>query len=380
MLRFGMVILMVLGGINVYIAWRLWQGARWLWPGLPFKAALAAAGLMLVVMAAGFMRSLLPVGEGIKQVLGTVSTWWMGIFAYLLLFCVLADAVILLAKIVRLVPWKQQSFARFVSSVLIVGLTMGTVFYGVHHADRLKHVSYDIQLTDGEFASEMHIVMISDLHLGAERSERRLENIVKEINAAEPELVLIAGDFFDSDFSAIRDPERAAALLRELQAPLGVYACLGNHDAGSTFENMLQFLENSSIRLLADENIIVDGRINLTGRLDGSPIGGYSGKRRRPLQEILPAENGLPTIVLDHNPACVGEYQQESDLVLCGHTHKGQLFPGSLITQRMYTVDHGYYRQNENSPHVIVTSGVGTWGPPMRIGTDCEVNHIRLSW
>ena len=378
--RFLLVILIVLGGSNGYIVWRIWQGAHWVWPRLSFKAVVAAAGLMMILMAAGFMRSRLPVGESVRQALGIFSAWWMGAFVYLLLFCVLADVVILLARIAKCLPWGPQPFVRFVSAVLILCAAAGTTIYGVYHADRLKHVAYDVQLSGYHASSEMNIVMISDLHLGSVRSERRLENIVKEINETEPDLVLIAGDFFDSDFGAIRDPDRAAELLQGLRSSFGVYACLGNHDAGSTVDDMIRFLERSGIRLLADETVVIEDRINLIGRLDGAPIGSYNGRRRRPLEEILPAENGLPVIVMDHNPAHANDYDQETDLLLCGHTHKGQIFPGGLITQGMYTVDHGYYRRDENSPHVIVTSGVGTWGPPIRVGTDSEINHIRLSW
>jgi methionine-S-sulfoxide reductase len=86
---------------------------------------------------------------------------------------------------------------------------------------------------------------------------------------------------------------------------------------------------------------------------------------------------GLPVIVLDHNPAAVNEYDR-GDLILCGHTHKGQIFPGSLFTRRLFPVDYGYYRRDDSAPHVIVSSGAGTWGMPMRVGTDCEIVLIRL--
>jgi predicted MPP superfamily phosphohydrolase len=193
--------------------------------------------------------------------------------------------------------------------------------------------------------------------------------------------VLIAGDFFDNDFGAIREPEKAAELLRGLKTVYGVYACFGNHDAGAPYPQMLRFLQDSHIRLLADETVLIADKLYLAGRMDGSPIGGFGGQRRKALVEILTLEaKDLPVVVLDHNPAHLHEYGEETDLVLCGHTHKGQLFPGGLITQSMYEVDHGYYRRDENSPHVIVTSGAGAWGPPMRVGTDSEINLIRLSW
>ncbi len=377
---FAVFALLVLGAVHGYMAWHFWQAARYVLPRLPLKVPLVAAGLMMAVMAAGFMRSMLPVSALFRQLLGAISAWWMGVMVYGLLYCLLADLLIVPARLLRLIPVHSRALVRFVSGITIAVLTAGTVLYGVWHADHPRYVDYDVQLSGYEAASGMNIVMISDLHLGAERSEQRLEKIVDAINAASPDLVLIAGDFFDSDYGAIRDPEKAAESLRRLNAVYGVYACLGNHDAGSTYPQMVRFLEDSHIRLLTDEAVVIDGKIQLAGRLDGSPIGGYGGQRRKALSEILASEAALPTIVLDHNPSHVDEYQQEADLVLCGHTHKGQLFPGSLITGKMYTVDHGYDRRDANSPHVIVTSGVGTWGPPIRVGTDSEINRIRLEW
>lgn len=371
----------LLGAVHGYIAWHVWQGIRYMLPRVPFRVPLAFAGLMMALMAAGFMRSRLPVGPEVRHVLGTISAWWMGVMVYGLLYCVLADLIIVPCRILRLIPLEAKGFARFVSGLLVVVLTTGTVLYGVHHADHPKRVNYQVQLTGYDAASEMNIVMISDLHLGAERSESRLKKIVEEINAVSPDLVLIAGDFFDNDFGAIREPEKAAELLRGLKTVYGVYACFGNHDAGATYPQMLRFLQDSHIRLLADETVLIADKLYLAGRMDGSPIGGFGGQRRKALAEILTSEaKDLPVVVLDHNPAHVHEYGGETDLVLCGHTHKGQLFPGGLITQSMYEVDHGYYRRDENSPHVIVTSGAGAWGPPMRVGTDSEINLIRLSW
>lgn len=373
--------LLVLAGIHGYIALRMWQCVHHLRPQFPFWGAAAVLLLSMVLMMAGFMRSQLPAGAEIRHALGVFSSWWMGAFVYLLLFCLLTDAVLLLIRIVGILPWRMPSSVRFVSGLLTAVLTLTTVLGGAWHADRPKRVDYHVQLDGYEAPGEMNIVMISDLHLGAVRSERRLERIVQEINAASPDLILIAGDFFDSDYGAIRDPERASELLLGLHSTYGVYACLGNHDAGGTFEKMTAFLERSGIQLLADESVVIAEKLVLAGRLDGSPIGSFGGMKRRELSGILPEKaQKLPVVVLDHNPAHAQEYHQEADLVLCGHTHKGQIFPGSLITNSMYTVDYGMYRHDEESPYVIVTSGVGTWGPPIRVGTDSEINCIRLMW
>jgi predicted MPP superfamily phosphohydrolase len=143
---------------------------------------------------------------------------------------------------------------------------------------------------------------------------------------------------------------------------------------------MTAFLEQADIRLLSDEYAVIDNRLILAGRLDGSPIGGYGEQKRRELSDFLVSQDpSLPVIVLDHNPAHVHSYGKEADLILCGHTHKGQLFPANFITNAMYAVDYGYYQKDPQSPHVIVTSGVGYWGMPMRVGTDCEIVTIHLT-
>lgn len=143
---------------------------------------------------------------------------------------------------------------------------------------------------------------------------------------------------------------------------------------------MVAFLERANIHLLSDAYTVIDDRLVLVGRLDRSAIGGYGKTKRKELSEFFVRENpDLPVIVMDHNPARIGEYTTQADLILCGHTHQGQLFPANWITNRMYTVDYGHYQEKADRPHVIVTSGVGTWGMPMRVGTNCEMVTIRLA-
>lgn len=226
----------------------------------------------------------------------------------------------------------------------------------------------------------MRVVMLSDLHLGAVNSEARLSKIVARINEQNPDLVCIAGDIFDNDYSAIMNPDEVSGTLTQISAAHGVYACLGNHDAGKDFEQMEAFLERANIQLLKDEHVVIDGRLILAGRLNFSPIGGYSEEKRQALSAVLSgASPDLPVVVLDHNPANAAEYRGEADLILSGHTHRGQIFPGNLVTGAMYTVDYGYYRA-EDGTQIIVTSGAGTWGLPIRVGTDCEIVRIDLEF
>lgn len=361
------MVLLVVGGSNLYLARRIYQFLNHFFPSLPFAALIGLFLVLVLVLTLGFTRSLLPLPASVKQVLGVANACWMGVFIYLLLFFLLVDGAYLLTRLFCPVD-------RFFFLAAALVLTAAVSGYGFYHATDLQQKDYDIVIPGAE---DMTIVLISDVHLGAVGSEKRLPEIVERINALEPDLVCIAGDFFDSDFEAIQDPDAAESVLKNLRSTHGVWACLGNHDAGSTAVQMQSFLERCGIRLLNDEYTVIADKLVLAGRLDGSPIGGYGGMKRQEL-ELEGVDPALPVIVMDHNPAHIDEYGEEIDLILCGHTHRGQIFPGSLITDRMYTVDYGHYRKDASSPQVIVSSGVGTWGMPMRVGTDCEIVRISL--
>lgn len=369
----------VIGGINYYISRRAYQGLAAVFPHIRFGIVLAVFLILAACMVLGFMRSRLPLPAGVQQTLGTVSAYWMGIFVYLLLFTLAADVLVLVLRLCR-VSFVKLPACRLYCLIAVLVLTCSTVFYGIHHARQIKHVSYEISLPGKTDVSDMNIVMISDLHLGAVGSESRLETIVNEINRLEPDIVCIAGDFFDTDYTEIREPEKAIRTLRRIRSTYGTYACLGNHDAGQTLNDMRAFLEACGIRALNDAYTVIDERLVLVGRLDAAPIGSYAGLKRKALEEFFVRENAaLPVIVMDHNPANIEEYTHAADLILSGHTHKGQIFPGSLITDLLYTVDHGHYQKDPDSPHVVVTSGVGYWGLPMRVGTDSEIVRIVIT-
>ena len=253
------MVLLVVGGSNLYLARRFYQFLNHFFPNLPFWALICLFAVLVLVLTLGFSRSMLPLPAAAKQVLGIANACWMGVFVYLLLFFLLADAAYLVVRLIRPV---ERVF--FLAGALV--LTVAVCGYGFFHATDLKQKDYDITIPGAE---EMTVVLISDVHLGAVGSEKRLPEIVEKINALEPDLVCIAGDFFDSDFSAIRDPDAAAETLKTLSATYGVWACLGNHDAGSTAADMQAFLDRCNIGLLNDEYTVIADKLVLAGRLEG---------------------------------------------------------------------------------------------------------------
>lgn len=373
----AIIMLLMLGLLTYYIANKLHGGIKAVLPKAPLWAVLVPLLLLTVCTLLGFMRiNAFP--TAVKGVLEVISAYWMGAFVYLLLFCILADIVALILKLFKL-PFVKNALFKGISAALVLVLAITTVVCGICNARDIDHISYEIKVDSVTDVSDLNIALISDVHLGAVGSESRLAEIVDEINSLNPDLVLIAGDFFDTTYSAIKNPQKAIKTISRIEATFGTYACLGNHDAGETFNQMQNFLKQSNVILLNDSYTVIDNRLILVGRLDARSIGGYGDLKRKPFAETgLKNDENLPVIVMEHNPQNIGEYNSDVDLIVCGHTHKGQIFPANIVTSLVYDVDHGYYRKNPQSPQVIVTSGVGYWGMPMRVGTNSEIVSIKL--
>ena len=373
----AIIMLLMLGLLTYYIANKLHGGIKAVLPKAPLWAVLVPLLLLTVCTLLGFMR-ITAFPTVVKGVLEVISAYWMGAFVYLLLFCILADIVALILKLFKL-PFVKNALFKGISAALVLVLAITTVVCGICNARDIDHISYEIKVDSVTDVSDLNIALISDVHLGAVGSESRLAEIVDEINSLNPDLVLIAGDFFDTTYSAIKNPQKAIKTISRIEATFGTYACLGNHDAGETFNQMQNFLKQSNVILLNDSYTVIDNRLILVGRLDAHSIGGYGDLKRKPFAEIgLKNDENLPVIVMEHNPQNIGEYNSDVDLIVCGHTHKGQIFPANIITSLVYDVDHGYYRKNPQSPQVIVNSVVGHWGMPMRVGTNSEIVSIKL--
>ena len=369
------IIISIYGSANYYIARKIYQWLRLVIPSINVKLF---AGVYIFI-AFSMILAFLPLPSNVNNIVSWISAYWMGIFVYLFLFILVAQLILLIGRMVKIIPTPLPQHFHFYAGLTVLLLTTSFVSYGIYNATQITHVSYDIQMKETPFRGDMNIILISDLHLGAVNSEKRLEKIVDNINKLEPDIVCIAGDIFNDDYQAIQDPERAINLLKSITATYGVYGSLGNHDGGKTFDDMIAFLERSNIKLLTDEYTVIDERMIVFGRVDPSPIGGFGDIKRKDITEVLDSiDTNMPIIVMDHTPTKLEQYGEEIDLVLAGHTHRGQIFPGNLVTNAIFEVDYGHYQKDATNPHVIVTSGVGTWGMPMRVGTNNEIVSIRL--
>ena len=226
---------------------------------------------------------------------------------------------------------------------------------------------------------KLHAVMVSDIHLGLVVDNDRLDAMVNSINELDPDIVFLAGDTIDEDVKLFFD-QKMPEVIEKLRSKYGVYAVLGNHEyIGGNSELATNYLRQAGVVVLVDEYIKLNNQFYVVGR-DDRMAGNMTGKQRLDLSRVMDGiDHSLPIILLDHQPHNLEEGQRNGvDLQLSGHTHNGQFFPNNLLAKRLFEHSWGYLRKGEYQ--VIVSSGYGTWGPPIRIGNYSEIIDLNISF
>ena len=356
-------------------------------------------GLIYLFVVFSILIAFMAPASGFRRFMKLLSNYWLGVLVYTIMTVGIADGLRLLLKY----PLKNLNFpgrALLFGNVgiAVVGVVCAVIIttvsiYGMINAGNIQTTKYDISIDKkaGNLDS-LNVVLIADLHLGYNIGCRHMEKMVEKINAQNPDLVVVAGDIFDNEYEALENPDRLAAILRGIQSKYGVYACYGNHDiqekilAGFTFGGkekkessvkMDKFLEKAGITLLRDEYTLIDNSFYLYGRPDYERPGRGIDERKSPQEITADMDLSLPVLVIDHEPRELQELADAGvDADLCGHTHDGQLFPGNLTIKLMWENACGYLKKD--NMHSIVTSGVGLFGPNMRVGTKSEICDIMI--
>ena len=352
-------------------------------------------------IAAGAMPVAFVLPDSIlKNKLQHFGSLWLGILLYSLFPALLYLIFCLIWRIVKKRKNSTASMER-PRQVAITAASAGIIFvviiciYGMFHAvdTRITEYSVTAPKKNGSI-SELNAVMVADMHMGVNIGVKEMQRMVERINECDPDIVFICGDIFDNSYEALDDPEELINIYKQIKSRYGIYACYGNHDvvepilAGFTFNysekkesdpRMDEFLEKAGVKLLIDEAVLVEDSFYVYGRPDKAKPGRGIDRRKSPeeIMEILGDE--YPVIVLDHEPKELYELAEAGvDIDLCGHTHDGQIFPGNILLSLLNDNSYGYkkFGNMEN----IVTSGVGLFGPFMRVGTISEICKIKISF
>jgi predicted MPP superfamily phosphohydrolase len=313
----------------------------------------------------------------VNDLISVTGDYWLAAIYYSFLMWIVMDILHHLTNLIF--PTTQIiQYPSFYWGFLVLSLVFLLLIYGTWNANNPQVVHYDITIKKRvQNLSEIHAVMVSDIHLGLVVDNDRLDAMVSRINELDPDIVILAGDIIDEDvrfFANNKMPE----ILKKLRSRYGVYAVLGNHEyIGGNSELAIEYLQQAGINVLVDQCMKINNQFYIIGR-DDRMAGRMFGKARLELSSLIEEiDNNLPIILLDHQPVNLEEGQRNGiDLQLSGHTHNGQFFPNNLIAKHIFENSWGYLRKGEYQ--IVVSSGFGTWGPPIRIGSHSEITDLTI--
>lgn len=335
--------------------------------------------LVYLYMATRLLQDFIP--SPLDRWLIHAGSYWMAAMVYFLIFLSFIDLGRLLMVTASMDPADWPGLKPFLGLLILTAVT-GLLVIGTWNARNPRVVHYQVNLTPdrgGETAATViRVALVSDIHLGTIIRNNRLETLVNQLQELNPDLVLFAGDIIDENVNHFID-ERMDKTLQVLQPPLGKYAVLGNHEYfGGHLDDIVLHLHNAGIRVLRDEGLMIADTFYLAGREDVVSER-FLNKPRHSLEDLLEEVDPLqvPVVLMDHQPKTWSDARNFGvRLQVSGHTHKGQLFPFGWITKRLFDEDWG--ELNQNGQVLIVSSGYGTWGPPVRTGNRPEIVMMTL--
>lgn len=321
---------------------------------------------------------------------------FMGLFMFFFMTLVAVAIIELIIWTVRRASKKKGGVPHGAAAMLIIPLivTVAVNLAGSQTAHDVKVTNYSIEKEKLGLTGPARIVLFADTHIGVNSTPKIYEDMVDRINEQDADLVVVSGDLVTSSFGAMRDPETYASIMRGIESKYGVYAVYGNHDVdepllgGFTYagkENakrnpaMEGWVSDCGWKLLTDDVMRIPelNGLVIAGRRDESrPGDGFD--ERAPLSDLLKETDPDDSILLlQHEPSDLYELDEYGvDLSVSGHTHDGQIFPGNIITKIL--TEQSYGMENWGDAIAVVTSGVGYYGPPIRVCTISEIVVIDL--
>jgi predicted MPP superfamily phosphohydrolase len=290
-----------------------------------------------------------------------VSAVWLGLLSFLVLAAVSGWAIFGVGQLAGL----HVNFHRTVKLLFAAAAVAG--LYGVINASWTRITRTTVRLANLPAAWRgRRAALITDLHLGHVRNGSFLRRMVAKILREDPDAIFIAGDLYDG--TAI-DAGRAAQPLNELVAPQGVYFVAGNHEQFGDDSKYLRAIAAAGVRVLTNEKV----------EADGLQIIGVPYRNATQHGHLASALHGVhldrdrASILLTHAP----DYPEIAEaagisLQLSGHTHLGQFIPWSWMARRIYR-QFVYGLSRIGKMQVFTSSGAGTWGPPLRLGSNPEI-------
>lgn len=309
----------------------------------------------------------------------TVGAIWFAMLVYFVLILLLIDLTLLFNKFLKFLPsFLFEYKSKIVITLLVFGVVSVIVFLG--NLNKRDVITKTLNITLPKMNSKLdnlNIVLASDIHLSPIDGEKLLPRLVNKINALNPDIILFAGDIVD-DKAEILEAQGIGKSFLRLKSKYGLFTINGNHEFINGIESSVRYAQKLKMTVVRDTAILIDESFYIIGREDSSKYR-FENENRKSLYEIVNSLDSYPKILIDHTPLNLSEaLENKIDLQLSGHTHHGQIWPGNLITSMIYEISWGYKKISDT--HFYVTSGAGTWGPPVRTGSKSEIVNIKINF
>ncbi len=356
------LILLLYGGIQIYFAVKAMHAFSPAAGG--WTSALAWAGLMTVGPLLQWRLERCHKCHALAVVSAWIVFGWMG-FSFLFFWLGFATDVYAWTARLASLPMLAARPAFLILFVLTSVVWM-LGFYSARHPKVERVTIHSDKLPPG---SSLRIAQISDVHLGILIGRQRLDRMLAQLDALQPDILVSTGDLVDAEAHHL---DGLSSRLAAYQPRHGKFAITGNHERYAGLEHALDFHVRSGFKLLRLETAEVTEAITLAGVDD--PAVHASGTDEARMLAAIPA--GRFVVLLKHQPTI--DSQSRFDLQLSGHTHNGQIFPFGLLVKAVYPLISGRYALPGDS-QLYVSRGTGTWGPPIRILSPPEITLIELT-
>jgi len=315
----------------------------------------------------------------LSRVFAYIGYMWVALVAFFFTTGILFDLYNLIIYISEFLLQKDLSRIMVSSiSTFFIPFFLSIVFsaYGYFEAKKLRVERLTVKTSKlPEGVNKLTIAQISDLHLGIFNREETLERVIGVIKDVKPDLIVSTGDLLDAEVNHV---DYLADRLKRVQARLGKFAVIGNHEFFGGIVHSLKFMQEAGFRVLRGEAVTIQNLINIAG-VDDPTIKSFKYSRtnlnEREILSTLPSN--IFTLLLKHRPSTNKDALGLFDLQLSGHTHKGQIFPISLATRFIFHYHTGYLELPGGSA-IYVSRGAGSAGPPVRFLSPPEIAIIEI--
>lgn len=334
---------------------------------MKFKKSLAVIFILLFIFELLFFISLKN-GE-LHGIIYKISIFSIGIS--FMLFCVLILYDGLLFGTSKFNKSRRKALKFLLDITVLIGF-FSYLFKGVYNASYNTVITFR-KVTFENLKQPLNIAILSDIHIGEFLRKDFLQGLVDQVNSLNVDAVFLVGDIVDlsaDKLGDILDP------LNDLRSKFGTFLVVGNHEYYHGIEELLVKFKSLNLKVLENESVSFGG-INLAGVYD---IAGLKMNTHKPdfSKALANLDRALPTVLLTHQPKSLSYLNGEVDLAVCGHTHAGQIFPFSLLVWLDQKYVYGLYKLSKKM-QLLVSGGVGFWGPPMRILSKSEIVYLSLN-